>query len=373
MGKTIKVVHLPTDLGMRAYSLCRTERELGLDSWMVVRRSTVHVSDWVKPLEPQNPSNKCLYALRLLRESLKSLKADVVMANAGQSLLDFNKMDLLDIPMYDIFKKRIIVTYQGCDIRLCETCPVRTSLPSQLTCPNSEVSYKKIDQIKLKRFKIWSRYADAILGITPDLCAIEGVIYTPHVKYIDSSLITAKRNNQSNSKIRIAHMSRRHINGRRVSGVEYIKGTPFIEEQIKHILDIFPKEVDYVTIEDLPWNQCLKIISSCDIIIDQVISGWYGGISVEAALVGTLPIAYINSALLRHIPEVMRDNLPVLALEDKEDLSVVLTDLIQNRNRISQEALRCQQSALKFHEAKTVVQQIIKKYYEPSPFVSIHD
>jgi len=368
MGNTIKVVHLPTDLGMRAYSLCRAERELGLDSWMVVKSSGVHVSGWTTPLAS---SNLFLYGLRLLKESLKSFKADVIMANVGLSLLDFRRynMDLLDIPIYDLLKKRIIVTYQGCDIRLCETCPVRTSLPSQLVCPNIIDSYKKSDQIKLKRFKIWSRYADAILGITPDLCIMEGIIYTPHVKYIDSNLMLAKKNNQSNSKIRIGHMSRRHIKGKRIDGVEYLKGTPWIEEQIKHILDIFPKEVEYVPIEGLSWNQCLKIISSCDIVIDQVISGWYGGISVEAALMGVLPIAYINSKLLCYIPDFMRENLPVLALENREDLSAVLIDLIQNRDRISQEISRCQQSALNFHDAKKVAQQLIKKYYEPDHIV----
>jgi len=364
IGKAIKVVHLPTDLGMRAYSLSRAERELGLDSWMIVRTHDVHDSNSVKPL---NSSNRILFGCVLLESFLTSLKADVIMANMGSSLLDSRtlKLNLVDIPIYKILNKRIIVTFQGCDIRLCEYCPVRASMPSYEKCANlmEGYSYSEYDKLKLKRYKKWSHYADFLLGITPDLCRLDGIKYTPHAKYIDLSYNELIKKTFNSSKIRIAHMSRRYINGKRKKGVEYLKGTPWIEERLESLCRNFPSKVEYVPISGFSWRDCLKVLSTCDILIDQVLIGWYGGIAVESALLGILPIAYIDQKLLNFIPKDMRDNLPVLGLENKDDLISVLETLIHDKDRIRYESVRCHDSALNFHEAKVVARQIIENYY----------
>jgi hypothetical protein len=219
----IKVIHLPTDLGMRAYSLCRAEREFGLESYVIVKRPGVHNSEWVTPLHSNNPF---VYLWNLMKTSANSIKSDVIMANSGSSLLDFpgQHLDLIDIPLYRSMGKRLIVTYQGCDIRICENCPVRNSLPTNVICINvpSKLDYKNFDRRKFERLKIWSRYADAILGITPDLCLVDGVIYTPHAKFLDGLPEEINKTvGNSESKIRIAHMPKIHI-----------KGTDIIEAKI---------------------------------------------------------------------------------------------------------------------------------------------
>jgi len=358
----MKVVHLPTDIGHRAYSLCRAERDLGLDSWMVIKEKSLHESSAVQPLYSKN---HILYIGRLLAASYKSFHADVLMANCGQSLIELKRFNkhLLDIPVYDFLNKRIIVTYQGCDIRLCETCPVRNILPVNVHCCNAKgYTYKQLDQLKLNRHKIWLRYADALLGITPDLCAIPGIQYSPHAKYLDHNTSYAIKNNL-NSKVRIGHMARRHIQGERIHAIEYLKGTPWIEEQIRAVIARNPREIEYVPIEGVSWQQSLKIITSCDIIVDQVVSGWYGGISVEAALLGTLPIAYIDQRLIKYLPIEMQQCLPVVALKDKGELEYVLSALMQNREKILEESLRCRANALLFHDARVVAKKIIEEYY----------
>lgn len=357
--KKFKIAHFPTDLGMRAYSLCKAERELGLDSWVIIRYIGSHSSDSFSVLYSPNP---ILYTWRLLRAFQRNLEADIIMANAGSSLFDFNSngLNLLDIPIYKSLGKRIFVTYQGCDIRLCEYCPVRISLPKSLFCPNMQYSsYKNFDRVKLRKLNIWMRYADAILGITPDLCLIDGIEYTPHAKYLYNinDIVTEKGKNECH-KIRICHMYKAGI-----PGAGYLKGTQLIENTLKAILVKYPNNVEYIPFSGLSWENCLKFITTCDILIDQVVMGWYGGISVEASLSGTLPVAYIDKSLLRFVPRDMRDNLPVMALEDKNQLFSVLEGLILNRDKLYQETIRCYHSALTFHEAKNVARQIISKYY----------
>lgn len=357
----MKIVHLPSDLGMRAYSLSRAEQELGLDSWMIVKRIGIHNSSSVQPLLSNNLLGSILCLLIAWRNSLK---ADVIMANQSSTLLDFGRInfELLDLPIYKLLRKRIIVTYQGCDIRFCENCPIRAALSSEETCTNvpKNLNYQEFDNWKLKRFQIWSKYADAILGITPDLCRVQGVMYSPHAKFIEN--VNYAKNfprKPANSTIRIAHMPKQHI-----------KGSEWIEPILKKLEVNFPNKVEYIKISGLSWQDSLKTLANCDILIDQVLSGWYGGISVEAALLGVLPIAYIDSDLLRFVPENMGVNLPVLALSDKEELPSVLEKLISHRDYLTQEALRCHKSALQFHEAKVVAKQLISQYYQDAPRAS---
>ncbi|MBD3182583.1 hypothetical protein GF312_09845 [Candidatus Poribacteria bacterium] len=347
----LKIFHLPDDMGMRAYSLSRSEKVLSLDSQMIVRRRGVHDSAWVKPLQS---SNKLVFFWKLLKAFISTLKADVIMANNGASLLDFSRfhLDLLDIRIYKFLGKKIIVTYQGCDVRMCRDCPIRDSLSSNEKCVNCppQYSYADFDRIKRRRLNIWLRYADAVLGITPDLCRVEGVKYTPHAKLVQQNL---KKNKKKDGKIFIAHPPKPQI-----------KGTDKIEEEICKLVKEYPNTVEYVSISGLSWKECQKVLSDCDIVVDQILYGWYGGISVEAALLGTLPIAYIDSDLLRFIPENMRNNLPVYSIFNKDELFGTLRRLIKDRELLARETLRCHKSAMKFHEGKAVSKFLIKEYYE---------
>ena len=251
--------------------------------------------------------------------------------------------------------KRVIVTYQGCDLRLCESCPVRNALSAGEKCINvpPKFTYREFDKIKLRRLDIWLRHADAVLGITPDLCRLDGVRYTPHAKFVDPDVLSLpKLEPGANSRIRIAHPPKTQI-----------KGSRWIQREIQKLSDKYPGTIEFVPIIGLPWRECLKTLATCDIVIDQVLFGWYGGISVEAALLNVLPIAYVDPELLRFVPDEMRNDLPVLPLEDKRQLLPVLEDLIRNRNRIHHEAGRCHRSAMKFHEATAVSKQIIEQYY----------
>jgi hypothetical protein len=350
----LRVVHLPTDLGMRAYSLSRAESELGLDSRMIVRQAGVHNSAAIQPLH--SPS-RIAYLWRVLRSFLRTLRADVIMANQGATLLDFPSagVELADLPVYRAAGKKIVVTFQGCDVRACEGCPVRASLPPSETCVNvlPGLTYEQFDWMKQRRLRIWRRYADVILGITPDLCRAHGVRYTPHAKYLEEDVPALRRDEaRSGPVLRIAHMPKPHI-----------KGTEWIEPQIETMRSRFPGRVEYVPIAGVSWKAALGLLASCDVLIDQVLIGWYGGISVEAALLGVLPIAYIDADLLRFVPKEMRNDLPVLALSAKEELPAVLEGLLRDPERLREEQRRCTDSAMRFHEAHTVAEDLIRQHY----------
>jgi hypothetical protein len=349
----MRIVHVPTDLGMRGYSLSQAEQRLGHDSQVIVRMAGVHQSGAVAPL--QTP-NRLVSAWRWLRAMVRTLRADVVMANSGHSLVDFptRSLHLLDLPVYKAMGKKVVVTFQGCDVRPCQGCPVRAALPEGVDCVNLPAgsTYDQFDELKAVRFARWSKYADAMLGITPDLCHTPGVRYSPHAKWVGEAADAVDRAERTPGTLRVAHMPRR-LN----------KGTEWFEPRMREFCAEFQGRVEYVPITDMPWAQALRTLASCDVLVDQLIVGWYGGISVEAALLGTVPVAYIDPALLRYVEEPMRDDLPVLALSSREELFATLRALLDDPEALRAEAERCRRSALAYHDAQVVAEDLDRRYY----------
>jgi hypothetical protein len=351
-----RIVHLPTDLGMRGYSLSRAEQAQGLDSTFVVRVASVHQSGAARPLRT---GNRLVSAWRWLRALVRVLRADVVMANSGASLVDFPRVGvhLADVPVYRALGKRVVVTFQGCDVRPCDGCPVRAALPAGETCLNVPAgsTYASFDAYKAERLGRWKGGAHAILGITPDLCRTEGVRYTPHAKWMEESAPPprAPRAPGDPRPLRVAHMPKAHI-----------KGSEWVEPRLRELCEERPGQVEYVPIAGLGWAEAMSLLTSCDVLVDQVLMGWYGGISVEAALLGVVPIAWVDPEVLGHVDPALAANLPVLALDRKEDLLPALRRLLDDPHALRAEAERCHRSARANHDASVVAAQLAREHYQ---------
>lgn len=357
MGRKLRIVHLPTDLGMRAYSLSQAEKRLGYESDVIVRMAGVHQSGAVRPLQTRN---RLVSAWRWMVALVRALRADVVMANSGCTLVDFStrspRLQLVELPLYRAMGKRIVVTFQGCDVRPCEGCPVRASLPEGVPCVNLPAgsTYDEFDRHKARRLERWRANADVMLGITPDLCRVPGVRYAPHAKWVGGAAPAAPREART-GPLRVAHMPRR-LN----------KGTEWFEPRMREFCAELPGQVEYVPITGMSWADALRTLSTCDVVVDQLIVGWYGGISVEAALLGVLPIATVDPDLLRFVEAPMRDDLPVLGLRHRDELFPRLRALLNDREALRAQAERCRRSALAHHEAVAVARDLSTRYY-PAP------
>jgi hypothetical protein len=340
---------------MRAISLSAIERLEGLKSSIIVRRHSVHFSEDLQELWSPN---HLIYIFRTLKALVTALTSRVVMANSGCSLFDFTDygLELLELPLYRFLRKRVIVTYQGCEIRQCESCPVRAFISSSIKCPNVAKgrTYQQYDKIKMRRHAKWQCYADHIFGITPDLCRVDGVGYFPHVKYLPPGLKTQSVSVRSAPCIRIAHAPKK-----------LIKGTDWIEKVIGKLQQKYGDRVQYVPVSGLSWEKSLDLLSTCDILVDQVLFGWYGGICVEAAFMNVVPIAYIDRTVLQFVPVAMQEELPVVPLQDKEELYSTLESFIRNPEQIRLTADILRANVEKHHNPRTLVRHLINTYYLP--------
>lgn len=337
----MKIVHIPTDLGMRAVSLSGVERLLGHSSEVIVRKSSVHVSGLVRDIYS---SYTVVFAIRIFFALLKLLRSDLIMLNAGSSLLDFGYrgMELMDLALYKKCNKRIITTFQGCDARMCLDCPVRAALPSDVMCINvpQGLSYQGVDAIKKRRIKKLSDVSYKLLGITPDICKSDSRIqYSPHVKNFELLGSRMRKIIPLSPNIRIGHMPKKHH-----------KGTEYIENVLYRLQSDYPGKFNYVPITGVSWDKALSLVASCDLLIDQVLTGWYGGISVEAAYFGVPSLCYIDSDLLQYVPKEMANELPVIVIEHKNALYEVLKHYIKNPEVLINEGKRCRNNSIKHHD-----------------------
>jgi glycosyltransferase involved in cell wall biosynthesis len=141
-----------------------------------------------------------------------------------------------------------------------------------------------------------------------------------HIKYkaIDLSLwapnldIPSEYKLTHSQNIRILHSSYLSKSGRDWQG-RNIKGSPFVLAAIEKLKNEgYP--VEYFFIHDKPSNQMRFYQAQADIVVEQLIYGWWGSTFVETSALGKPVVCYLRPAwkdfFLKTFPEY--SNLPVV-------------------------------------------------------------
>jgi hypothetical protein len=83
-------------------------------------------------------------------------------------------------------------------------------------------------------------------------------------------------------------------------------------------------------IEGVAHTEALKLYANADLLIDQLLAGWYGGLAVELMALAKPVIAYIREEDMHFIPRAMREQLPVVNATP-QSIYPVLRDLLTVR------------------------------------------
>jgi glycosyltransferase involved in cell wall biosynthesis len=65
-------------------------------------------------------------------------------------------------------------------------------------------------------------------------------------------------------------------------------------------------------VEDVPHASVQQMLREADIVVDQLLLGWYGGVAVEAMALGRPVVAHLHGPDLARLPQQMRADLPVM-------------------------------------------------------------
>jgi len=201
-------------------------------------------------------------------------------------------------------------------------------------CLNCGV-YEKCNDIRNTRnFEVIRRYFDFGVGWDP---FYSSQYKSVHFKYkcIDLSLwkpnliIPAEFKEPKNEKIRILHS---FFPSGRLNNDKNIKGSPFIYEAVERLKkEGYP--VEYFYIHDKPSNQMRFYQSQADIVVEQLIYGWWGSTGVETMALGKPVVCYLNSEWKTFFHQIFPeyDDLPVIEA-DTLSIYLVLKKLVTDED-----------------------------------------
>lgn len=319
------MLHCPDVVGGHAPQLARSERSVGLDSWSVSysRGPFEYACDEVLWKDTDSVMTKEVTRLKLLWRA--ATKFDVVHFNFGTSICPslfgayasergvarrilrtaYSRYAKLlafrDLPLLRNLGKAIFVTYQGDDARQADYCRAHFD-----TSPVDEVEATYYaagsDETKREGIARFDRYADQIYSLNPDLLHVlpERAQFLPYA-HVDPREWTPTGTSTTSARPLVVH----------APSHRGVKGTRFIVDAVNR-LRADGVAFDFQLVEGLPRAEARRIYERADLVVDQLIVGWYGGLAVEAMALGKPVIAFLRAADLLFVAPEMRKELPVI-------------------------------------------------------------
>ena len=360
---SLRVLHCPTGVGGHPQALCRIERAAGLSSRSVVFGVSPvgYIADEEVPRSGFRFISSEIRRWTLLKEAIRDY--DIIHFNFGTSLMPHpdrllylktnwlkygfkliyniyaRAFELSDLPKLKNAGKKIVVTYQGDDARQWDYCldNFRLTHASEV----EPVYRRKIqDEGARKRISEFDRYADIIYALNPDLLHVlpTRAQFFPYAHpNIDEWQFCGVEVN-TNRPLRIIHAPSNPL----------VKGTRFIEEAVA-ILKQEGLSFEYIKIEGMTNNEARIIYEQADVLVDQLLCGWYGGLSAELMALGKPVVCYIRDQDLHFLPDEMAQNLPIIKADPDTITSVLRRLITAPRNDLAEAGRRCRAFVERWH------------------------
>jgi hypothetical protein len=338
--RPLRVLHSPWNVAGQPAGLAAGERELGLDSRSVVIQSAVGFRADESLAEPGSG----FLATELARYRLfwRALRwADIVHFYFGQSCLvpdafpGFTDLSLTkpwrlalrayarlvwlaDLPLLKAAGKKIFITWQGDDARQGDRSREMFDICVAL---EAESSYypPRSDEWKRRTIARFARYADGQLALNPDLLHVlpAGASFLPYASFDPAAVVARPPAANSSYPLKIVHApSHRGAKGTRhvLAAVERLRESGVV--------------FDFELVENLPRQDAIRRYAEADVVVDQLLVGWYGGLAVEAMALGKVVVAYLRAQDLVGVPGELLATLPVVDATPST-IEVVLRDLVR--------------------------------------------
>ena len=255
--------------------------------------------------------------------------------STGSALLSKKR----EIKLLQKFGKKFMIIYTGCDSRIPELVGKYKWNPCS-DCNNEYKIFVGCDiPNKLSNLKNDVNLFDVILS--PDECSgfFEGK-YIPAFFPInlDDYEIVSSRNN----KIRILHAP---------SNEDY-KGTRYIDAAISRLSSKY--EFEYVKINNIKLDELYDEIKKSDIIIDQMLSGFYGLFAIESMAFGKPVFCYIHDDIWVRI----KDNCPVINA-NVGNLKKKLEYYLDNTNELQKLGTKSREYVELYHNSGKIAKEYL--------------
>lgn len=259
---------------------------------------------------------------------------------------------LKDLPLLAAMGKTLAVTWQGDDAR-----------QHDHSLGNFDVSIAKAlgedyypsgsDEWKRRTIAAFARHVPLHYALNPDLLHVlpERACFLPYASFDPASVVPALPAIEAPSRLVMAHAP----SHRGAKGTAHIMAAA---ERLKAEGVAFHLEL----IEGLPRSQAMARYRECDVVIDQLLAGWYGGLGVEAMALGKPVVAHIRRSDLGPVDAAFIADLPVIDA-DPDSIYVVMKQLIaMPRPELHALGRRSRAFAERWHDPLTIARQTLAAY-----------
>ncbi len=362
----MKILHLPNGVGGHAHGLSRAERSLGHQSDVLVTspNNFGYQADIIINSNILENTNRLNNVINKYFKELKKIlyffhirkKYDVFHFNFGTSLLSYSlpSLYLLELPYY-AKNAKIIVTYNGCDARQKYATMKRTnySACANKNCYGGACNNSKVEQARARKIEIFDEYADTIYAVNPDLLYFlpKRAKFMPYTitRWDEIKPIEYKQN----KKLKILH----------APTDKACKGSQYIIEALQILNIKYAGRAELILIENLPHCEALELYKQADLVIDQLLIGFYGGFTVEVMKMGKPVIVYINETDIKFMPSKMQqDCLNTVINANIYNIIDKLAEILENPQMLYHYSIKSLEYVNKWHNPIQIAKDVITDY-----------
>lgn len=305
-AKPLRIFHGPVNITGIGRYLADWQRGRGAVSDFIVYsdETTRQSHHYNLHLERRGPAVRLWAMLRCFVSGLS--RYDIFHFYFAKSLLPFN----LDLPLLKLFRKKIVMTYCGSDVRLYEVERARNPYASMLPTAQFGPRADRRKKIKMRWQNLWVDRFTAVRNL-----------YAHATRVIPSRKV--ERDIQVNTTVDIAAYEPKEYRTNKVPLIVHapsspvFKGTEYIEEAIEALRGEGHK-FEYRRLHGVPNQEAHRIYrEEADIIIDQILGGGFGTLATEAMYYGKPVCCYLIDEVLEWYPDCPIVNCNVGNLREK--------------------------------------------------------
>lgn len=352
----MKILHLPTSVGSQSWNLSQAEKVRGVDSTVLTYDSNYlkYPADIHLELEGQSTPGK----FAKLFKAFLAVRGnyDIFHFNWGTSLLTSRSSGLLhlELPFYPDSAK-LFVTYNGCDARQKYPTIERGGISACAECQVQQCESGKLDRTRQLGIEKMARHVEHSWALNPDLLHFLPSQTSSFLPYAIPGLGVAPSWPSMRGSLKLVHAPTNRD----------IKGTHYLLEAVDRLNQAHPGCIELVLVEGLSHVAALQKYQEADLVVDQLLIGWYGGFAVESMLLGKPVIARIAAEDLHFIPAEMAVQLESSMINaDPGSLDAALLRCVKDREYLARVARNGYEYACTWHDPAYVASLCIERYLE---------
>lgn len=139
------------------------------------------------------------------------------------------------------------------------------------------------------------------------------------------------------------------------------KGTRYVVEAVDR-LKSEGVSLEFVLVEDISNAEARKLYERADLVVDQLLVGWYGGFAVEAMALGKPTICYLRQSDFVFLPEEMRSELPLIVATPADIYAVLREWLVHRRDELQMRGRISRRYVERWHDPLRIASDLKADY-----------